>query len=322
MKLVKSKFYLSDLQVGPNDWMSSARVDFLNDFVNNDCKVLYHYAQYPNEQRNTLTSSSSSVLDSYKIHPGSPANSYDSGIGSPGSDVSSSLAGSFSPSKDALSCCDGPPQLEKTVLYDQKLPVFSFQVSPEIESLQHSSVEGEITRNVEIDVSGIPESITNQTISHSTAPSIDFTAEASQLTIDDVTAIIDASTSEYIATSSKMSPPDYTTASLSPASTIAPSSPEYSPPFIQTSSPRSRCGRKSKVTSIAEKKQRKRDQNKNAATRYRERKRQQAQDRDAEFSVLNSRNKELKDKISQISKEMDYLRELMIEVYKIKGLIS
>ena len=86
--------------------------------------------------------------------------------------------------------------------------------------------------------------------------------------------------------------------------------------------PKSRCGRKSKAISSEEKKQRKRDQNKNAAIRYREKKREEAEKRNALFNSLDSKNKGLKDKVNQISREINYLKDLKIEVYKAKGLIS
>lgn len=80
--------------------------------------------------------------------------------------------------------------------------------------------------------------------------------------------------------------------------------------------------KKSKVSSVEERKQRKRDQNKNAATRYRERKRQELKEKESEKSDLDTKNKTLKDKVNQIAREIDYLKELMIEVYRIKGYIS
>nr|CAB3224142.1 ATF4/5 transcription factor protein [Phallusia mammillata] len=86
--------------------------------------------------------------------------------------------------------------------------------------------------------------------------------------------------------------------------------------------PKSKPGRKNKVTSVQERKQRKRDQNKNAATRYRERKRQEQMEKKGEESKLLDRNRTLNDKVNQISREIDYLKELMIEVYRIKGVIQ
>lgn len=86
------------------------------------------------------------------------------------------------------------------------------------------------------------------------------------------------------------------------------------------STPRSRC-RKSKITSLEEKKQRKRDQNKNAATRYREKKRQEAEEKSTLYNSLNNRNKELNNQVLQMSREINYLKDLMIEVYRIKGVI-
>ncbi|XP_078482192.1 transcription factor protein [Ciona intestinalis] len=86
--------------------------------------------------------------------------------------------------------------------------------------------------------------------------------------------------------------------------------------------PKSRGGRKSKVTTTVERKQRKRDQNKNAATRYRERKRLEFSKQESEQRVLEDKNKSLHDNVNRVTREIEYLKELMIEVYKIKGLIK
>lgn len=87
----------------------------------------------------------------------------------------------------------------------------------------------------------------------------------------------------------------------------------------ESSKPKS--GRKRKITSVEERKERKREQNKTAATRYRERKRNEMLKRDEQLAALKSRNTTLKDEKSRIHREIDYLRELLVEVYKLKGVI-
>ncbi|XP_066292884.1 activating transcription factor of chaperone-like [Branchiostoma lanceolatum] len=68
-----------------------------------------------------------------------------------------------------------------------------------------------------------------------------------------------------------------------------------------------------------QKKEKKRDQNKNAATRYREKKRSEQQTLLSEHEGLEKRNAELKEKVDQMTREIKYLKDLMSEVYVLKG---
>lgn len=65
-------------------------------------------------------------------------------------------------------------------------------------------------------------------------------------------------------------------------------------------------------------KQRKRVQNKDAATRYRVKKRSEQELLYEEADKAEKENKDLKDQVASISKEIEYLKNLMIEVYKTK----
>lgn len=65
---------------------------------------------------------------------------------------------------------------------------------------------------------------------------------------------------------------------------------------------------------VIEKKQRKMEQNKTAATRYRQKKRVEQESLQAECSRLEERNQELAEKADSITKEIQYLKELMEEV--------
>lgn len=80
--------------------------------------------------------------------------------------------------------------------------------------------------------------------------------------------------------------------------------------------------RKMKSLSTKEKKERKRAQNKSAATRYREKKRSEFQTVDAQMKTQEEKNRSLKDKVNQITREMQYLKDLLIEVYRTKGIIK
>lgn len=72
-----------------------------------------------------------------------------------------------------------------------------------------------------------------------------------------------------------------------------------------------------KVKSPQQKK-RKREQNKDAATRYRIKKRDEQELVQKELDGLEKDNVELKEQVTSLSKEIEYLKNLMLEVYKTK----
>lgn len=72
-----------------------------------------------------------------------------------------------------------------------------------------------------------------------------------------------------------------------------------------------------KVRSPQQKK-RKREQNKDAATRYRVKKRDEQNSIQKELSGLEKENVDLKEKVTSLSKEIEYLKNLMLEVCKTK----
>lgn len=72
---------------------------------------------------------------------------------------------------------------------------------------------------------------------------------------------------------------------------------------------------------VEDKKSRKKEQNKNAATRYRQKKKAEIEEILIEENQLRDINEELKSKSADIDREIRYLKSLMREVYKAKGLI-
>lgn len=69
-----------------------------------------------------------------------------------------------------------------------------------------------------------------------------------------------------------------------------------------------------------EKKLRKKQQNKDAASRYRLKKKAQKQEQGGELEVLMEKNKNLKSECKEKLREIDYLKELLRDVCKAKGL--
>jgi len=70
-----------------------------------------------------------------------------------------------------------------------------------------------------------------------------------------------------------------------------------------------------------ERKLRKKQQNKDAATRYRNKKKAESHGINEECEVLETRNTELKDKVDTMTREIKYLKNLLVEVYQAKGLV-
>ncbi|KAJ8345741.1 hypothetical protein SKAU_G00299340 [Synaphobranchus kaupii] len=70
---------------------------------------------------------------------------------------------------------------------------------------------------------------------------------------------------------------------------------------------------------VVEKKLKKMAQNKTAATRYRQKKRAEQEALDSECADLEQRNRELEEKAESISKEIQYLKDLIEEVRKAKS---
>lgn len=117
----------------------------------------------------------------------------------------------------------------------------------------------------------------------------------------------------------------------SPSSQSDGNDPDYSP--LQSDDedykPKSRSSGKQKTkkrrsgpysSNAEDRKDRKRDQNKNAAIRYRNKKREEADVLKKEEEKLAEKNKELNDKVSQLTREITYMKDLISEVCKAKGL--
>ncbi|KAL2094971.1 hypothetical protein ACEWY4_009690 [Coilia grayii] len=68
-----------------------------------------------------------------------------------------------------------------------------------------------------------------------------------------------------------------------------------------------------------ERRQKKRDQNKTAAHRYRQRKRAELDSLEEQLHGLEGRNRELRDKAESVEREIQYVKDLLIEVYKARS---
>lgn len=90
--------------------------------------------------------------------------------------------------------------------------------------------------------------------------------------------------------------------------------------------PTKRRGRPSPYTKetpkSSDRKQRKKQQNKDAALRYRMKKKEESSTISTECEQLEERNRELKDKVDTMTREINYLKSLMAEVYKAKDLLK
>nr|XP_049575963.1 cyclic AMP-dependent transcription factor ATF-4 isoform X2 [Syngnathus scovelli] len=83
-----------------------------------------------------------------------------------------------------------------------------------------------------------------------------------------------------------------------------------------SSSPSPKVKSASGAPKVVEKKLKKMEQNKTAATRYRQKKRVEQEQLNVEREALESRNRELAERADAISREIQYLKDLMEEVRK------
>lgn len=222
--------------------------------------------------------------------PVSPAGSFDSGVSSPGFSSTSSegyadVSQSFcsSPPTD-FSALDNTSDDVATILY-QNSPVSNVAASAD----DSQSILTEL--GIELVADDLP--LFDQSAINSKVPVVSIDNNPTELQL-----LLATSSNQQLLINSPV------------------------PAEIAIPVPKSKAGRKNKVSSVQDRKQRKRDQNKNAATRYRERKRQEQLERKGEETALEEKNRTLNDKVNQISREIDYLKELMIEVYRIKGVIQ
>uniref|UniRef100_A0A1A8MM00 Cyclic AMP-dependent transcription factor ATF-4 n=1 Tax=Nothobranchius pienaari TaxID=704102 RepID=A0A1A8MM00_9TELE len=113
------------------------------------------------------------------------------------------------------------------------------------------------------------------------------------------------------------SPERHSTPPSSPTSGSSRTKP-YSKPLPSASpSPKaSKVKSASGAPKVVEKKLKKMEQNKTAATRYRQKKRVEHDQLNSEREELESKNQELKEKAESISREIQYLKDLMEEVRK------
>ncbi|XP_037676508.1 LOW QUALITY PROTEIN: cyclic AMP-dependent transcription factor ATF-5 [Choloepus didactylus] len=73
------------------------------------------------------------------------------------------------------------------------------------------------------------------------------------------------------------------------------------------------------ATARGDRKQKKRDQNKSAALRYRQRKRAEGEALEGECQGLEARNRELRERAESVEREIQYVKDLLIEVYKARS---
>ncbi|XP_004457805.2 cyclic AMP-dependent transcription factor ATF-5 [Dasypus novemcinctus] len=73
------------------------------------------------------------------------------------------------------------------------------------------------------------------------------------------------------------------------------------------------------ATARGDRKQKKRDQNKSAALRYRQRKRAEGEALEGQCQGLEARNRELRERAESVEREIQYVKDLLIEVYKARS---
>lgn len=110
----------------------------------------------------------------------------------------------------------------------------------------------------------------------------------------------------------------------SPSSDSGYSDPDWTvPSFSEMKSPKKKRSTKPYIrVAPEEKRQRKKEQNKNAATRYRIKKKQEVEEILSEEKNLKDKQEKLKTDLMDVKREIKYLKNLMRDVFKAKGLIK
>lgn len=95
--------------------------------------------------------------------------------------------------------------------------------------------------------------------------------------------------------------------------------PQQPPPLAPLPSPARPAPYPSPASTRGDRKQKKRDQNKSAALRYRQRKRAEGEALEGECQGLEARNRELRERAESVEREIQYVKDLLIEVYKARS---
>lgn len=125
--------------------------------------------------------------------------------------------------------------------------------------------------------------------------------------------------------SSRSSSQEESESAASPSSDSGYDDPDWTPePLadLTTTPKRRRTTKPYSRTAPEEKRQRKKEQNKNAATRYRLKKKAEIEEILSEEKGLISQNEKLKTDLSELAREIKYLKSLMRDVFKAKGLLK
>jgi archaellum component FlaC len=97
--------------------------------------------------------------------------------------------------------------------------------------------------------------------------------------------------------------------------------PEYVPPESSSGRKKKKGARSTPYGKLPrDRKERKKIQNKTAALKYRQKKKDETEQVTTDVEQLESRNTELKDKVESMTREIQYLKDLMAEVLKAKSI--
>ena len=179
-----------------------------------------------------------------------------------------------------------------------------------IESLERPVPDGIIDLdNGQVGSQSLLELLTNDIGEHN---------EAVHLTADDIESILSSNPSSPVGSTDDSfdSDPDWSPSDSYSSQSTSRSKQTFviQSPVPSRPAPYEKQGRS--VYSKADKKLRKKEQNRTAATRYRQKKKKEQDCTMDEYLELETKNKDLKDKVDSISQEIAYLKKLMADVYK------
>ena len=205
-----------------------------------------------------------------------------------------------------------PPQSPPHDTFRAPAPAAQLSHLPQL--LPHEDFSGGLTPNPQL-IAEVDEIVRSRVDAWSTCPPSPCTSSSSS---------DDATTASSPPPSPETDDPDWY-----PGSPTTPDSEERAAPRAAPSAApgkaKKNSGRragKPYAANVEDKRQRKKEQNKNAATRYRMKKKAEVEVILGEESELKDKNTELQAKVQDLSQEIRYLKNLMRDVFRAKGLIK
>ncbi|XP_062853864.1 cyclic AMP-dependent transcription factor ATF-4 [Trichomycterus rosablanca] len=182
----------------------------------------------------------------------------------------------------------------------------------------------ELGSEVDIPISEIEKAVAETSSSEHQIPSIVLSLSSAQIVVviapkEELSFVSSSDQSDSGVDSPCGTPPRVPSPAPSLKPTCTSRTKPYSKPVLDTAMPVGKVKSVSGNSKGVDKKVKKMEQNKTAATRYRQKKRVEQEVLNTECAELENRNKELSEKADSLSREIQYLKDLIEEVRSAKN---